>query len=143
MKKDIFSITEIENEKLLLKGRKLVIKKSDVVAIISKNQRKLLLCLMQEVNEKRDIINYIWSDKDTKSQERNYNQLVYQTRALLIRNGFPKDLIITIHRYGLCLNQQFLKTENSQYDSIIGICNDLMVGHSGMMDLTGYPPLKG
>jgi len=105
-----------ENEKLLLKDKYLMIKDSNIMAKVSKNQRILILCLMNEIIEKDKIIKNIWGVNTSVSKEKNYNQLVFQTRALLAKQGFPNDLIMTIHRYGLCFNKLFLnsnKTSNS------------------------------
>lgn len=101
-----------ENEKLLLKDKYLTIKESNITAKISKNQRILILCLMNEIIEKEKIIQNIWGGSNTSSKEKNYNQLVFQTRSLLAKQGFPDDLIMTIHRYGLCFNKFFLKSDN-------------------------------
>lgn len=106
-----------ENEKLLLKDKYLMIKDSNIMAKVSKNQRVLILCLMNEIIEKEKIIKNIWGVNTSVSKEKNYNQLVFQTRALLAKQGFPNDLIMTIHRYGLCFNKLFLnsnKTSNSR-----------------------------
>lgn len=97
-----------ENEKLLLKDKYLMIKDSNVMAKVSKNQRILILCLMNEIIEKDKIIQNVWGINTSVSKEKNYNQLVFQTRALLTKQGFPHDLIMTIHRYGLCFNKFFL-----------------------------------
>ncbi|HBQ3906895.1 hypothetical protein GJJ25_27110 [Klebsiella pneumoniae] len=106
-----------ENEKLLLKDKYLMIKDSNIMAKVSKNQRILILCLMNEIIEKEKIIQNIWGTNTSVSKEKNYNQLVFQTRALLAKQGFPDNLIMTIHRYGLCFNKSFLSSNkmlNSQ-----------------------------
>jgi len=105
-----------ENEKLLLQDKYLTIKNSNITAKVSKNQRVLILCLMNEIIEKDKIIQNIWGVSDTSSKEKNYNQLVFQTRSLLARQGFPNDLIMTIHRYGLCFNKFFLTNHSSTDD---------------------------
>ncbi|MEJ4047402.1 winged helix-turn-helix domain-containing protein [Erwinia sp. SLM-02] len=102
-----------ENEKLLLKEKYLSIKGSNIMAKVSKNQRILILCLMNEIIEKEKIIQNIWGRNSTTSKEKNYNQLVFQTRALLAKQGFPNDLIMTIHRYGLCFNKFFLNSDRA------------------------------
>lgn len=110
-----------ENEKLLLKDKYLMIKDSNIMAKVSKNQRILILCLMNEIIEKEKIIQNIWGRNTSISKEKNYNQLVFQTRTLLAKQGFPNDLIMTIHRYGLCFNKFFLnsnkKTNNHNLES--------------------------
>lgn len=99
-----------ENGKLLLKEKYLIIKDTDIMAKVSKNQRILILCLMNEIIEKEKIIQNIWGRNPSSSKEKNYNQLVFQTRSLLAKQGFPNDLIMTIHRYGLCFNKFFLNS---------------------------------
>ena len=102
-----------ENEKLLLKDKYLMIKDSNIIAKVSKNQRILILCLMNEIIEKEKIIQNVWGRNTSMSKEKNYNQLVFQTRALLSKQGFPNDLIMTIHRYGLCFNKFFLNSNKT------------------------------
>ena len=101
----------------ILKGNTLsfIIQKKEI--ILSKNQTKLITCLLNEINEKKEIIAFIWSDGSYKSKENNYNQLIHQTRALLIKKGFSEDFIMTIPRYGLCLNKNNLisKTPSKYY----------------------------
>ncbi|CNE49235.1 winged helix-turn-helix domain-containing protein [Yersinia kristensenii] len=95
----------------ILKGNTLtfIIQKKEI--ILSKNQTKLITCLLNEINEKKDIITFIWSRNSYKSKENNYNQLIYQTRTLFINAGFAEDFIMTIPRYGLCLNKNNLITK--------------------------------
>lgn len=102
-----------ENEKLLLKDKYLTIKNSNIMAKVSKNQRILILCLMNEIIEKEKIIQNVWGRNPSGSKEKNYNQLVFQTRSLLAKQGFPNDLIMTIHRYGLCFNKFFLNSNDT------------------------------
>jgi len=99
---------KFENERLILKEKYLILKGSDISTRLSKNQRILVRCLMNGIIEKEKIIQEIWHGHDVNTKEKNYNQLVFQTRSLLNRQGFPRDLIMTIHRYGLCFNKYFL-----------------------------------
>lgn len=105
-----------ENEKLILKEKYLIMKDTDIMAKVSKNQKTLILCLMNDVIEKEKIIQNIWGKNPSGSKEKNYNQLVFQTRSLLVKQGFPSDLIMTIHRYGLCFNKFFLNINKKSYD---------------------------
>lgn len=107
-----------ENEKLLLKDKYLMIKDSNIMAKVSKNQRILILCLMNEIIEKEKIIQSVWGRNTSASKEKNYNQLVFQTRTLLAKQGFPNDLIMTIHRYGLCFNKFFLNSNTTIKDDM-------------------------
>jgi len=97
----------LENNSIVLNGNVLIFKKSNSHATLSKNQTKLIYCLLNEVNEKISIINHIWNSKKNKSNQNNYNQLVYKTKALLITNGFPADFIMTIPGYGVCINKNY------------------------------------
>ncbi len=38
--------------------------------------------------------------------ERSYNKLIYRTRIKLIKAGFPRDLILTIPKTGVYLNNK-------------------------------------
>ena len=113
-----------ENERLLLKEKYLILKGSDTSTRLSKNQRILIRCLMNGIIEKDKIIQEIWNIEETATKEKNYNQLVFQTRSLLSRQGFPDDLIMTIHRYGLCFNKYFLLSgtaHDSQGDAVLTV----------------------
>ncbi|MEX2944270.1 transcriptional regulator [Serratia fonticola] len=73
-------------------------------------QRNLLLCLIGEVNYKNDIMIYLWGN-DNPANENKYNQLVFKLRETLQVAGFPNDVIITMYRYGLCLNNNLLRSD--------------------------------
>ena len=103
-----------ENERLLLKDNYLILKGSETAARLSKNQKTLIFCLLNNIIEKERIIQQVWKGSDSHTKEKNYNQLVFQTRALLTRQGFPENLIMTIHRYGLCFNKFFLSSPDDQ-----------------------------
>lgn len=60
MKEQIESISHLEVNKVAIHGKKLKIKNTNTEIILSKNQKKLLLCLMKKINEKRVIIEIIW-----------------------------------------------------------------------------------
>ncbi|VEI61933.1 Uncharacterised protein [Serratia fonticola] len=102
----------------------LILKNTNIEVILSKNQTKLMTCLINEINEKKDIINYIWNGKNRKSTENSYGQLVYKTKTLLVKNGFPQDLIMTISTYGLCLNKNYVRVGCSQHKCMVMIYND-------------------
>ena len=75
---------------------------------LSETQKRFFSCLMQGVNSKRDIIRYVWSSNHEKVCDNNYHQLIFQTRALLVRFGIPAELICTIHYYGVMINDSVL-----------------------------------
>lgn len=116
--------TRFENSTMIINGNVLRLKNNNREVILSKNQTKLMVCLINEVNEKQSIINYIWGGKKCKSKDNNYGQLVYKTKALLAQNGFPKDFIMTIPRYGLCINSNLINSMSARHEHSINILND-------------------
>lgn len=98
--------SKLKNYSLIIEGRTLKLNNSQKAVKLSKNQTKLLLCLINEIQEKQTIINYIWGSESAEANEFNYRQLVRRTRAILVQNGLPEDTIITIPNYGLCINSQ-------------------------------------
>lgn len=118
------SKSHFENATMLLNGNTLKFKKANDKIKLSKNQSKLMACLMSEGNEKRNIINYIWGATDCKSRENSYSQLVFKTKKLFIKNGLPADLIMTIPNYGLCLNKNHIEEKDSHHSQAIKMLND-------------------
>ena len=109
---------------LELNGRKLIFKSINREILLSKRQLGLIVCLLNEINEKKAIIRYVWSEDNPENRENNYNQLVYQLRALFIRHDLPSDLLITLPRYGLCLNKEWLGISNRHRQHMSCIVND-------------------
>lgn len=101
--------SHVENATMVLNGNTLIFKKGNDKIKLSKNQSKLMACLISEGNEKENIINYIWGAVDCKSRENSYNQLVFKTKELLKKQGLPKDMIITMPGYGLCINKNYTR----------------------------------
>ncbi|HGM5491176.1 TPA: transcriptional regulator [Serratia fonticola] len=99
----------LENDTLILNGSRLKLKNTGVQILLGRNQTKLMNCLIKGINAKKDIIQIIWGHEQKKSKENNYNQLVFQTRALLNSKGIVENVILTIPRYGLCLNKNLLR----------------------------------
>ncbi|MBU9828427.1 hypothetical protein J1779_00510, partial [Rahnella sp. FC061912-K] len=116
--------SHFENATMILSGNTLRFKKGNDKIKLSKNQSKLMACLISEGNEKNNIINYIWGATDCKSKENNYSQLVFKTKKLLIKNGLPSDLIMTIPNYGLCINKNHAGEKNSHQDHAMKMLND-------------------
>ncbi|OAT33504.1 putative transcriptional regulator [Buttiauxella ferragutiae ATCC 51602] len=108
--------SHFENSTMSLSGNILRFKKGNNKIKLSKNQSKLMACLISEGNEKRKIINYIWGGEDCKSRGNSYSQLVFKTKQLFIKNGLPVDFIMTIPNYGLCINKNHTNKKNSQAD---------------------------
>lgn len=82
-------------------------------------------CLINEIHNKKEIINIIWEGKSEKDKEKSFNQLVYQLRILLVAKGFPKDTIVTIHNYGLCLNKTKFNQRANQHEEPSNLINDI------------------
>ncbi|CAI0995680.1 Uncharacterised protein [Serratia fonticola] len=116
--------SHFENATMFLSDNILRLKKSNHEIKLSKNQSKLMACLISEESEKKNIINYIWGSRDCKSRENSYSQLVFKTKKLLIDNGLPSDLIMTIPNYGLCINKNHIEDKNSHYARTMSILND-------------------
>jgi DNA-binding winged helix-turn-helix (wHTH) protein len=76
---------------------------------LNEAQKRLMICLLKNINCKREIIKVVWNDNHQRIRDNNYHQLVFQFRALLQRNGLPANLIVTIPYYGLKLNVPLLR----------------------------------
>lgn len=81
-----------------------------IVFRMNEAQKRLMLCLLQGISSKQDIMQIVWNDSHLRLRDNNYHQLVFQMRALLIRNGLPAELIMTIPHYGLKLNEPLLRS---------------------------------
>lgn len=114
----------VKNYCLIIKDRKLTMSNIKKTVGISKNQAKLLLCLINEIQEKNSIINYIWGMGNTEKNESNYRQLVRRTRAILATHGFPDDTIVTIPNYGLCINNKLMEKSVIPEKLSMNIYND-------------------
>lgn len=78
---------------------------------LTKNQSKLFFCLLNEIQEKKDIIHYIWGGEN--QDDSAYRQLVRRTRKLLSDKGFPEETIMTISHYGLCINNEIFNIKKT------------------------------
>ncbi|CAI1079102.1 Uncharacterised protein [Serratia proteamaculans] len=124
MEKLIKQRGRVKNYCLIIKDRKLTMSNIQKTVGISKNQAKLLLCLINEIQEKNSIINYIWGMGDAEKNESNYRQLVRRTRAILATHGFPDDTIVTIPNYGLCINNKLMEKSVIPNKLSMNIYND-------------------
>ncbi|AYO39777.1 hypothetical protein [Serratia sp. P2ACOL2] len=113
-----------ENDAISLVNNRLLLKANGRKVVLSKNQIKLVICLLNEVNDKNHIIEAIWSGTKSKSKEDNYTQLLFRTKAILARGGFPEDTIITMPKYGICLNMNLLKPVPKDEDQRVGLFSD-------------------
>lgn len=102
------NVTYFENEIMVLDVQKLIYKRKNKEIFLSKNQTRLIDLLIKGINQKEQLINLIWKQSPRKSTENSYNQLIFKTRSVLSENGLPDDFIITIPRYGLCINKNYI-----------------------------------
>ncbi|WP_449556066.1 winged helix-turn-helix domain-containing protein [Huaxiibacter chinensis] len=75
---------------------------------VNESQKRLLLCLFNQVNSKRDIINMVWNDNHQRMRDNNYHQLIFKTRILFEQHGLPGKIIITVPYHGVKLNEPLL-----------------------------------
>ncbi|MGQ8776649.1 winged helix-turn-helix domain-containing protein [Serratia sp. NA_112.1] len=108
----------------ILTQSKLIIDGGKQEVVLSKNQKKLFLCLLNDINDKKEIINKIWPNIDCKLADNNYSQLICRTRVLLSKNEFPPNVIVTIPRYGVCLNRRLVVEESLRHGGSISMLND-------------------
>ncbi|WP_421671718.1 winged helix-turn-helix domain-containing protein [Rahnella sp. EDr1-12] len=118
------NVTYFENEILVLDVKKLIFKREKKEISLSKNQTRLIDFLIKGVTQKEELINLLWKSSPRKSIENSYNQLVFKTRAVLIDNGLPEDFLITIPRYGLCINKNYISRNISKGNIITEVYND-------------------
>lgn len=116
--------SKLKNYRLIIENRTLKLNNSQKAVKLSKNQTKLLLCLINEIQEKQTIINYIWGINKNDENESNYRQLVRRTRAILATHGFPEDTIVTIPNYGLCINNKLMEKSAAPNKLSMNIYND-------------------
>lgn len=76
---------------------------------------------MKDINEKSRIIELVWGGEDVNAKEMHYHQLIHKTRTRLTQKGFPNDFIMTIPRYGLCLNKDFLHSMFVEQDCKVSL----------------------
>lgn len=117
--------SSFENEMLILKRRILYYKPLAKNALLSKMQRNLLVCLFNNITDKREIVFYLWQETDFAKKENSYAQLVYQLRANLSQAGMPRDLLLTLPRYGVCLNKKLMRPAPYDRQRISQLMNDL------------------
>ncbi|CAI1543875.1 TPA: winged helix-turn-helix domain-containing protein [Serratia fonticola] len=115
---------KLKKYSLIIENRTLTLNNSRKAVKLSKNQAKLLLCLINEIQEKQTIINYIWGMAHAETNASNYRQLVRRTRAILATTGFPEDTIVTIPNYGLCINNKLIENSEAPNKLSMNIYND-------------------
>ncbi len=80
-------------------------KRYNKITTLSKNQTKLLQCLLSGKEKKEQIIDFIWGERGGGGNDSKYTQLILRTRNKMISAGFPSDSILTITNFGVCLNE--------------------------------------
>ncbi len=118
------NVTYFENEILVLDVKKLIFKRENKEISLSKNQTRLIDFLIKGVTKKDELIVLLWKNTPKKSTENSYNQLVFKTRSVLVGNGLPDDFLITIPRYGLCINKNYIDRNLSKKHINAEIYND-------------------
>jgi DNA-binding winged helix-turn-helix (wHTH) protein len=86
------------------RGNEVFIHHSKKVVNVSEKEKRLLVCLMSNVNKKQDIINVVWHENPNLVVDNQYHQLVYKLRRTLLNHELPHWIIKTICRYGVRLN---------------------------------------
>lgn len=104
--------------------------KNNKMAKLSKNQIKLFHCLLNGMGEKSQIINFIWGGGSLTETEFKYNQLICRTRSKLTRSGFPSDIILTIPKFGVCINKAPTPLNGRLNHDVIELDIDSRVIHS-------------
>jgi DNA-binding winged helix-turn-helix (wHTH) protein len=110
---------EFESDALTFLNHELFFKKQKITVHLNKNQMKLFSCLFKRMHEKKDIILSIWPVEESRLKENNLNQLIFNTRELLRNSGISEQVIVTMPRYGLCINRDFLTTEKKRSVDVI------------------------
>lgn len=118
------NITYFENEMLVLDVKKLIFKRNNKNITLSKHQTRLIDALIKGINEKEGVMALVWNGKLSKYNDNSFNQLVFRTRMLLSENDLPDDFIITIPRYGLCINKNYISRVSTTSEVSTRLYND-------------------
>lgn len=119
MKIEFNSASEFESDALTFFNNEIFFKKQKVTVHLNENQVKLFSCLFKRIYEKKDIILSIWPIEESRLKENNLNQLIFHTRALLRNSGISEEVIVTMPRYGLCINRDFINAEKKHSIDVI------------------------
>ncbi|SNY75310.1 winged helix-turn-helix domain-containing protein [Enterobacter sp. CC120223-11] len=115
---------------IIKKGNGYVLKRKNTELTLSKNQSLLISCLINNINDKAEIINAIWGDAASKSRQNSYNQLIYQLRQRLTQAGIEPEILITHPRYGLVLNKAMLLQDRRIDHYMVKTLNDNLLNLS-------------
>jgi DNA-binding winged helix-turn-helix (wHTH) protein len=81
--------------------------------MLMKNKKRLIMCLLNDINRKQDIIKVVWYENYKGISDNNYHQLIHKFRSLLTERNLPGSVIKTINRYGLRLDTSLLSSPES------------------------------
>ena len=89
---------------------------------INEKQKRLVMCLFNDVNRKQDIIKVVWYENHKSISDNNYHQLIHKFRVHLKNAGIPDGIVKTINRYGLRLDSGILSAmvSNKMADRFTG-----------------------
>lgn len=118
------NVTYFENDMLVLDVKKLTFKRQKKEVALSKYQTRLIDALIKGINEKEALFSMVWNDSAGKNKENSFNQLIFRTRILLSEHGLPDDFIITIPRYGLCINRNYISRVSTNSEVSTRLYND-------------------
>lgn len=80
---------------------------------VNEKQKRLIMCLFNDINRKQDIIKVVWYENYKGISDNNYHQLIHKFRLLLTERNLPAHVIKTINRYGLRLDTSLLSSPAS------------------------------
>ncbi|MDR3431639.1 MAG: hypothetical protein P4L95_06990 [Rouxiella aceris] len=79
---------------------------------VTEKHKRLVICLLNGITQKNDIINIVWYEQGGMVSDNNYHQLIHKFRNLLSDNQLPKAMLRTIPRHGAILDLSLLATDN-------------------------------
>jgi len=109
-------LIDINGKDIIDYGKKLTIN-------INEKQKRLVMCLFNDVNRKKDLIKVVWYENHKGISDNNYHQLIHKFRILLDEFGIPSSIIKTINRYRLRLDTSLLRS------SMNSKCHDRFNGY--------------
>lgn len=118
MSKNNHSTYSLSSIAVIKKDNGYILKNKNAELILSKKQSLLISCLINNINDKDDIIAHIWGATSGESKQNCYNQLIYQMRQRLAKAGLTGNLLVTHPRYGLSLNKACLH-QDASFDKYI------------------------
>ncbi len=83
---------------------------------VNEKQKRLIMCLLNDINRKQDIIKVVWYENYKGISDNNYHQLIHKFRLLLTERNLPGNVIKTINRYGLRLDTSLLASSSVEDD---------------------------